>query len=189
MGGVRCGLIQFKLEWHQDCIELVKKIKNHKALLYIQEENPRLARTVDEAPADLPTPREMRLHTPGPQQLKIRFFKICQLGSGDFGTVHKAIDIDSGKLIAVKIIERPINASKRKQEDWRKASYNALKREVENLSKISHVSKASLPLFRYRLIQTIAIYCRLYCIARLGGAATRDLYRSKRRLFGVVDRD
>ncbi len=112
MGGVRCDLVQFKLEWHQDPTQVVKTIKNHEALPYNREENPRLARTVDEAPTDLPTPRETRLHTPGPRQLKMRYSKVHQLGSGQYGAVHKAIDVDSGKFMAVKIIERPMNASK-----------------------------------------------------------------------------
>jgi serine/threonine protein kinase len=30
-----------------------------------------------------------------------------KLGSGQFGTVYKAIDVDSGKLMAVKVLERP----------------------------------------------------------------------------------
>jgi serine/threonine protein kinase len=67
----------------------------------------------------------------------MRYMKVGgKLGSGQFGTVHKAIDVDSGKFMAVKILERPIRASK--QEDWREESlYYALKREVETLSEIS----------------------------------------------------
>ncbi|CZR69589.1 uncharacterized protein PAC_19489 [Phialocephala subalpina] len=60
-----------------------------------------------------------------------------KLGSGQFGTVHKAIDVDSGKFMAVKILERSTRASK--QEDWKQSLYYALKREVETLSEISHV--------------------------------------------------
>lgn len=63
------------------------------------------------------------------------------LGSGQFRTVYKAIDVDSGKLMAVKILQRPTKASK--QEEWRISLYYALKREVETLSGISHVSKSS----------------------------------------------
>jgi serine/threonine protein kinase len=59
------------------------------------------------------------------------------LGSGQFGTVYKAIDVDSGKFMAVKIVERPEKLSQ--QEAWRKL----LKREVEILCNISHVSKTS----------------------------------------------
>jgi hypothetical protein len=35
-----------------------------------------------------------------------------KLGSGMYGTVYKAINVDSGKFIAVKVLERPIRASK-----------------------------------------------------------------------------
>jgi serine/threonine protein kinase len=167
---------------------VVKKIKNHGTLPYSREENPRLARTVDEAPTDLPTLWETRLHTPGLRQLKMRYVEVHQLGSGQYGAVHKAIDVDLGKFMAVKIIERPVNALKKEHEEWRKSLYYALKREVENLSKISHVSRASSPLFRHKLIQMPAPYRRLYRITRLGGVMGRDIYGSERRLFRVIDR-
>jgi serine/threonine protein kinase len=56
--------------------------------------------------------QETRPYTPGQQQLKIRYIKVRpKLGSGQFGTVYKAIDIDSEKFIAVKILERPTRVS------------------------------------------------------------------------------
>ncbi len=142
MGGERRDLIQFELEWHQDLTQTAEAIKNYDTLSCGRVENPRLARTVDEAPTDLPSRRETRLHTPGPQQLKMRYVKVGgALGSGQFGTVHKAIDVDSGKFMAVKILQRPTRASK--IEDWKQSLYYALKREVETLSEISHVNKSS----------------------------------------------
>jgi hypothetical protein len=143
IGGVKCDLVRFKLEWHQDPTQAAETIKNYEAALPCgREEHPRLARTVDEAPTEVPSPRKTRTHTPyalGQRQLKMRYVKIHRLGSGQFGAVHKAIDVDSGKLMAVKILERPVNASKKEQEEWRKSLHYALKREVESLSKISHV--------------------------------------------------
>jgi serine/threonine protein kinase len=35
-----------------------------------------------------------------------------RLGSRTYGTVYKAIDVDSGKFMAVKILEQPTRASK-----------------------------------------------------------------------------
>ena len=61
------------------------------------------------------------------------------LGSGQFGIVHKCIDADLGKFMAVKILTRPAGKS---QEDWREELHYTLKREVETLSKISHVCKS-----------------------------------------------
>lgn len=61
------------------------------------------------------------------------------LGSGQFADVYKAMDVDLGKAMAVKILRPPVQLSKR--EDWRNSIYYALKREVETLSNISHVSK------------------------------------------------
>jgi hypothetical protein len=144
MGGEGRNLVQFKLEWHHDPTQTAENIRNYDALLCDRVENPRLARTVDDAPTVLPSHRETRAHTPGPLQLKMRYVKVAggKLGSGQYGTVYKAIDVDSGKLIAVKILHQPARISK--QEDWRISLYYALKREVEILSDISHVSRICL---------------------------------------------
>jgi len=140
MGGERRDLVQFKLEWHQDPTQTAETIKNYEALPCGRVENPRLSRTVDEAPTDLPSRRETRPHTPGCLQLKMRYEKVVggKLGSGQFGTVHKAINVDSGKFMAVKILEQPTRKSK--QEEWRMSIYYALKREVETLSDL-HIWK------------------------------------------------
>lgn len=61
------------------------------------------------------------------------------LGSGQFGTVYKAINVDSGKFMALKILQRPTRTPE--LVDWEHLLYYALKREVEALSEINHVSK------------------------------------------------
>ena len=71
---------------------------------------------MDEVPTDLPSQRETRTHTPGPHQQKMRYVTVGQLGSGQSVTVHKTIDVDSGKFMAVKILEQPTRASKQKKE-------------------------------------------------------------------------
>ena len=59
MGGVGQNLIRFELEWHPGPVQT---IKNREGIPYGQEENPRLARTVDDeanclaVPAGDPTP-------------------------------------------------------------------------------------------------------------------------------------
>jgi hypothetical protein len=142
MGGVGCDLVQFELIWYQDPVDTVEKVKSQEGMPCSQEENPRHARTVDEAPTVLPSQRVTRIHTPGERKLRMRYEKVGDpLGSGQFGTVHKCIDADSGKFMAVKILKRPARISK--QEEWRISLYYALKREVETLSEISHVSMTS----------------------------------------------
>ena len=70
------------------------------------------------------------------------------LSSRQFGNVHKAIDVDLGKFIAVKILQRPIRVSKIK--DWKQSLYYALKRKVETLSKISYINKSSLTSYTHK---------------------------------------
>jgi hypothetical protein len=103
MGGVGCDLIQFELIWHQDPIDTVEMVKSQEGMPCGAEENPRLARTVDEAPTVLPSQRVTRIHTPGERKLRIRYKNLgSPLGWGQFGIVHKCIDADSGKFMAVK---------------------------------------------------------------------------------------
>lgn len=190
MGGEGRNLILFRLEWHQDPAHTAEAIKKYDAMLCGRLENPRLARTVDEAPTELPSRRETRLHTPGQRQLKKRSVAVAggKLGSGQFGTVYKAIDVDSGKLMAVKILQQPTTLSK--QADWRTSLYYALKREVETLSEISHVTKPYLLNLEYmKLISVPVTHRRLYCIAWLGWTKGGDLYGAKRRDLGVIDRE
>jgi hypothetical protein len=116
----------------------VEKVKSQEGISWSGEENPRLARTVDEAPTILPSQMVTRIHTPGERKLRMRYKNVGPpLGSGQFGIVHKYIDTDSGKFIAVKILTRPRGKS---QENWREELRYTLKREVETLSDISHVS-------------------------------------------------
>jgi len=140
MGGERCNLYQFELKWHHDPIERGNAIENYDAQQpsWGQEENTRLAQTMGEAPTDLPSRRNTRPHTPG-STLRMRYLKVGnKLGSGQFGSVYKAIDVDSGRLMAIKILEQPVRASQ--QKDWKISLLYAMKREVEILSNISHVS-------------------------------------------------
>ncbi|ESZ94490.1 calcium/calmodulin-dependent protein kinase [Sclerotinia borealis F-4128] len=135
MGGERRDLVQFELIWHQSPEGTVKTINHYSSMPCGQVENPRLARTVDYAPTEFPSRYETRTHTPG--QLKMRYVIVgTRLGSGQFGTVYKAINVDSGKFMAVKIIERPTRDPTK--EDRIRSFNHALKLEVEILSAISH---------------------------------------------------
>ena len=58
MGGDGRNLVQFQLEWHQDPTQTSETIKQYNALPCSRVENPRLARTVNEAPTELPSRRE-----------------------------------------------------------------------------------------------------------------------------------
>lgn len=142
MGGVRCDRVQFELAWHHDPFDMMEMVKRQAGTPCSQEENPRLARTVDQTPTVLPS--LTRIHTSGERKLRIRFQTLGPpLGSGQFGVVHKCIDVDSGKLMAVKILEQPTRTPKQEKQKWRLSLYYALKREVEALSTIFHVSRSS----------------------------------------------
>jgi len=133
IGGVKCDFVRFELIWHQDPLETVDKIKSLESMFSGLKENPRLARTENDTPTVLPSQGVFRMR---------RMIVGPPLGSGQFGIVHKCVDVDSGKFMALKILTRPPGKS---QEQWREELYRTLKREVEILSIISHVSKNFYP--------------------------------------------
>ncbi|KAI0448492.1 kinase-like domain-containing protein [Xylaria acuta] len=100
IGGVSRDLIQFRLKWYQDPIETTEKAKERRG--FALEENTHLAETIDESETAPVSQRETRLHTAGARQLPIRWAQMGCLGSGSYGDVYKAIDLDHGKLMAVK---------------------------------------------------------------------------------------
>ena len=144
MGGVDRNLVQFKLHWYQAWNETIEKMKSRETSASGYIEHPRLARTViDEADTVLPTQRQTRIHTAGSKQLTMRYVTMKKLGAGQFAAVYKALDVDSGRLMAVKILKQAAGTTERQQEEWKNSVYYALKREVEFLAKIDHVSSTS----------------------------------------------
>jgi serine/threonine protein kinase len=74
----------------------------------------------------------------------MRYAKIGPvLGAGQFGEVYKAVDVDSGKLMAVKVLIPPAKGTKVQQDEWKRSVFYALKREEESLAKIHHVCNTS----------------------------------------------
>jgi len=144
IGGQRGNLARFGLEWCNED-DVMRNIKIGNEALSGQVENPRSARTVDDRPTALPSRPLTRIHTPGETQLRIRYIQGHPLGSGQFGEVYKAIDVDTGKAMAVKVMKRPLLGMN--TEMWQ-----CVKREVEILAGISHVSFRK-PLY-YRTIVT-----------------------------------
>lgn len=120
LGGMGQDLIQFRLEWHND-----------PAKLYANQEVLSAAWGVGP-------------NTPSPW-LKMRYVKEETIGSGGFGTVHKAINVDSGTRMAVKVLHKV-------EGNW--------KREVKFLSTLSHVSSISPTSdTQQQLILLPATYC------------------------------
>ncbi|KAK2797257.1 hypothetical protein FQN50_009265 [Emmonsiellopsis sp. PD_5] len=138
MGGENRNLVQFTLDWYHDPLEILKSIKAYNTIPFTPVQNPRHARTIDDAETVGPSRRITRIHT-GQCSLRMRSVILGRLGSGQFGTVYKAVDVDSGRLMAVKILTQPENtADPQKIFEWERSFRYALKREVEALSNLSH---------------------------------------------------
>jgi len=136
MGGRDRDLLQFQLIWHYHPDKEARKVMEQRDTVeYLR--NPRFALTIDDNTDTLaPSRIETRIHTPGSGQPKLRWAKLNKgraLGRGQFGVVYKCIDVDKPKIMAVKVMTK--NPGARGDLEWAK-----LRREVEILNKISHVS-------------------------------------------------
>ncbi|PGH19522.1 serine/threonine protein kinase [Polytolypa hystricis UAMH7299] len=139
----------FELIWHGNARE---KLKSQLGDLYGTESDDRRARTEPEpdlAPTVAPTRPTTRIHTPPRGSLPIRYHPIEQIGSGAYGVVWRAVDMDTGRLIALKVIcvERKSwrqphgGAAWEAEHEWRNRwdnRYQTIKREIEILSRLSH---------------------------------------------------
>ncbi|MCJ1347179.1 hypothetical protein MMC31_005400 [Peltigera leucophlebia] len=138
IGGPNCNLIRFRLDWHREASEIFTKYPT-KALrsqrrrllsLHGSLRNQRLAKTIHVVPTKAPTRLHTRNHTPAGCSLLTRYATVCPLGAGKFGEVYRAIDVDSGDIIAVKIINR--------QMEWDDMCWKNMRGEFDNLGMISH---------------------------------------------------
>lgn len=137
MGGVGRNIIQFQLIWHHEFSRTMEKVMDRGDTLI--EKNPRLSQTIDDTDIIPPSGPDTRLHTAGQRQPKLRFQELYKLGSGQFGVVYKAINVDLGTFLAVKTLSRP---QARSEQEWKELLKGPLRREVKNLSQSKHVSNA-----------------------------------------------
>lgn len=129
-GGPSHDLFLFKIHWHQTTLQ--QTVKKLEALATVPrdyadelQQDPMNAHTVDEPNTVLPSRVETSVQTLGNLQRTLRYVGLEALGQGAYGEVHKAVDIDSGRLVAVKIVRLPAKD---------------VKREVEVLQELVHVS-------------------------------------------------
>ncbi|KIW82967.1 hypothetical protein Z517_02210 [Fonsecaea pedrosoi CBS 271.37] len=98
IGGDNCELLLFRLFWHKKDISLMNVVAS-------RSENPRHARTLDETPTAAASRYLTRIHTPGGPLASHKYVKLRQVGAGAFGKVWKAIDTNTGRIMAVKVVK------------------------------------------------------------------------------------
>lgn len=133
MGGKNGDLIEFKLQWIQKEDKIKDIIKKHLNQRKHTITKPRKARTRDVTETALTsaimTP-EQAFQTPS--QTGLRYFKREFRGGGSFGRVWRVIDVDSGRMMAMKQID--CLPQQQKQEHFR-----TVRREVELMRRSKHV--------------------------------------------------
>ena len=163
LGGVNGTLFEFRIEWIQNEQKIIELARARRAEKQGTITNPREARTFDPSETVLPsllmTP-EQAFETPG--SMGIRYFKQELKGNGSYGTVWQAIDVDSGRVMAMKQIRWV-----RGQHD--RNHIRKVRREVELMRIARHVRILLLMIDRDDTDSWIAAYRRLNHITRLGG--------------------
>lgn len=132
--------IRFEIEWYRGLEETIEMAKNRRKLMGDYVVNPSLARTVPVSECASPSRQNQK-------KPLIRYHRTVPLGSGQFGNVYKAFNVDSGKLMAVKEIKQPLYLLKQTPggQQTQRVFIN-LSREIETLSELKskHVSEPSM---------------------------------------------
>lgn len=124
LGGAACDLYQFQIFRHTYPEGMVRQLIN------CRQDNPRQTRTIADEPLTMAASLPLtQIHAPGSPG-RIRYSRRVELGSGSYGVVWKVANVDTGEHLAVKRIKRP---------QIQTSEYLLLKREVDVLSRISHV--------------------------------------------------
>ncbi len=143
MGGVHHNLIEFRLEWIKSEDEIKAIFKKHRAAAEASIIHPRKARTRDPTITTLPSTMMTPL-TPDqafqrPTVSSLRYYKQRSkvLGKGAFGTVWRAVDVDTGRIMAMKHIQW-------KSGPQAQAYISRVQQEVELMRRAKHVRPNSL---------------------------------------------
>ena len=133
MGGINGDLVKFQLEWILNESQIKEVARKHRDVGKDSISNPRKARTRDPTKTALPSVRM----TPdqafrNKSQSALRYFMRNLLGVGSFGKVWRAIDVDSGQVMAMKQIDWVTGSQ---DQDY----VNRVRREVELMRRAKHV--------------------------------------------------
>lgn len=131
MEGPQGKLLSFKLEWILDEEKQQQAVQRQRGAIFRSWQDPRKARTRN----DVDTVLASAFLTPQQafksfDELSMRHFPRQCLGKGTYGTVFRTIDLDSGRVMAVKNIPKVRGQDK---------ALNKVKLEVEIMRRAKHV--------------------------------------------------
>ena len=139
MGGLLKPVVHFALVWHANTKQ---RLAGQFGSFCGREDRPELARTLEDLPPTVhPSAMHTRIHTPAHERLQVRYHEGTSIGEGTFGKVSRAVDVDSGSLMAIKRmkVERKQGEEETQWIVRRDATWQAIKREIEHLSSLDHV--------------------------------------------------
>ena len=137
MGGKNGELYQFQLEWTVDGDQAKRVVREYKKPLEHAVYNPRTARTYDSTLNALPRYIKMTLDSAFQQNLRYYIVRNARggrifVGHGTFGTVYRAIDIDTGRAMAMKELNWKHGTQLQSQVE-------KVRREVDLMRRARHV--------------------------------------------------
>ncbi|EAS37056.3 serine/threonine protein kinase [Coccidioides immitis RS] len=122
MGSRRRGAVEFEMVWHD----------------YVEEA---MARVIANKPRERIKEHGGGLRSPWPdpsgRARAIRYVKIKQLGAGSFGHVFKAINVDTGQLMAIKQLKASTQVTGRPMV-LNDEHYQSFQRECQALEQLRH---------------------------------------------------
>ncbi|CAK7199526.1 hypothetical protein SEUCBS139899_002206 [Sporothrix eucalyptigena] len=129
MCGEHRDLVLLRLIWSEDAQEAIARKANRLSMRGVANV-PQLAKTIDDTETAPETTRVTRIHTPALGHAMLIRYQIWDvLGEGSSGVVHRVIDVDTGKIMALKTL---------KQSATTAAEWAVCQREVKILAEISH---------------------------------------------------
>lgn len=158
-GSERKDLYRFKV-WWVNAEQAPGKVNEGYRTAKMRALNNRSARTVDEDEAEIPSSCNKKLQTLADAGVQ-RVTQGELLGRGSFGEVRKAVDLDSGRYVAVKRIVLTRYSAKRNKL--------SIDRKITTLSSLCHVSCQIDYLQLFNLTVYLEEYSRVLRLKQIGG--------------------
>ncbi len=145
---------------------------------------------------DAATYRDLRQRLAGPANFPSRYEVLSQVGTGGTGMVYKARDLETGEIVAVKILKPEIASDPEVQENFKKELRLARKITHKNVGRIHEFSRCNGTAFTtMEFIEGETLLSMLHRVGSLPPSQALDIARQicaglrEAHAQGIVHRD
>ena len=128
--------VQFRLHWIKKSDPTIVETINNRVIHLEDSQSARTHQIDSEDEKWVPSRNsrhDSKIATPG-RASKLRYIEEQLIDRGGYAKVFKAIDVDSGKFVAIKRIPRP-------PRGWDSRSWGKVRDEIKCMNRIKHVSR------------------------------------------------